>query len=204
MDDIDLSRAVAAEFAALADLLGSATEAQWDTASLCEGWRVREVVAHMTMAARYSEPEFMAELGRCDFDFGRLSNKIASQDAGLPTAELVANLGSEAMRNWTPPGGGWHGALSHVVIHGLDVTVPLGVPRRSPDDAVRVILEDLTEGGGDNPFGIDLAGLSLQATDIDWSCGSGPPLRGPAEDLVLVLSGRSGKVAGWEDRTRHR
>jgi len=162
------------------------------------------VVAHMTMAARYSEPEFMAELGRCDFDFGRLSNKIASQDAELPTAELVANLGSEVMRNWTPPGGGWHGALSHVVIHGLDVTVPLGVPRRSPGDTVRVILEDLTEGGGHNPFGIDVAGLSLQATDIDWSYGSGPPLRGPAEDLVLVLSGRSDRVAGWEDRMRHR
>jgi len=38
MDDIDLSRAVATEFAALADLLGSATGAQWDTPSLCEGW----------------------------------------------------------------------------------------------------------------------------------------------------------------------
>ncbi|MGP0023745.1 MAG: maleylpyruvate isomerase family mycothiol-dependent enzyme, partial [Streptosporangiaceae bacterium] len=144
MDEIDLSRAVATEFAALAGLLGSATEAEWDTASLCPGWRVREVVAHMTMAARYSEPEFMAELGRCDFDFGRLSNMIASRDAQLPTAELVANLSSEVMRNWTPPGGGWHGALSHVVIHGLDVTVPLEVPRQSPDDAIRVILEDLT------------------------------------------------------------
>ena len=96
------------------------------------------------------------------------------------------------MRNWTPPGGGWHGALSHVVIHGLDVTVPLGVPRQSPDDTIRVILEDLTEGDGHNPFGIDVAGLSLQATDIDWSCGSGPPLRG--------LAGGSGPGAQRPER----
>jgi uncharacterized protein (TIGR03083 family) len=64
-NDADLQRAVAAEFLALADLFGSATEAQWDTPSLCAGWRVREVIAHMTMAARYSEEEFMARrIGR--------------------------------------------------------------------------------------------------------------------------------------------
>src|SRR6478736_4538034 len=81
-NDADLQPAVAAEFQALAGLLDSATEAQWDTPSLCAGWRVREVIAHMTMAARYSEEEFMAELRRCDFDFGRLSNEIAARAAG--------------------------------------------------------------------------------------------------------------------------
>src|SRR6185437_4224216 len=84
-DDTDLQPVVAAEFLALADLLGSATQAQWDTPSLCAGWRVREVIAHMTMAARYPEDKFMAELRLCEFDFGRLSNEIASRDAGHPT-----------------------------------------------------------------------------------------------------------------------
>jgi len=116
------SAAVAAEFLALGGLLDSATDAQWDTSSLCAGWRAREVIAHMTMAARYSEEEFMAELRRCDFDFSRLSNEIAARDAELPASELVASLRSEVMQHWTPPGGGWHGALNHVVIHGLDVT----------------------------------------------------------------------------------
>lgn len=75
-NDADLQPAVAAEFVALADLLGSASDAQWDLPSLCEGWRVREVIAHLTMAARYSEEEFMAELRHCGFDFSRLSNQI--------------------------------------------------------------------------------------------------------------------------------
>jgi uncharacterized protein (TIGR03083 family) len=134
---------VAAEFLALADLLDSATEVQWDPPSLCAGWRVREVVAHMTMAARYPEDKFMAELRRCDFDFGRLSNESASRDAGLPDSRLLGDLRSEVMQHWTSPGGGYHGALNHVVIHGLDVTVPLGVPRRSPDDTIRIVLGDL-------------------------------------------------------------
>jgi uncharacterized protein (TIGR03083 family) len=190
-NDADLQPAVAAEFVALADLLDSATDAQWDTPSLCAGWRVREVVAHMTMAARYPEDKFMAELRRCDFDFDRLSNQIASRDAELPTSELVASLRSDVMQQWTPPGGGWHGALNHVVIHGLDVTVPLGVPRRSSDDTIRIVLDDLTRGGVQEHFGTDIEGRSLQATDLDWSYGSGPPLRGAAEDLALVLCGRA-------------
>ena len=190
-NDADLQPAVAAEFLALAALLDSATDAQWDTPSLCSGWRVREVIAHMTMAARYSEEEFMAELRRCEFDFGRLSNEIAARDAGLPASELVASLRAEVMQHWTPPGGGWHGALNHVVIHGLDVTVPLGVPRRSPDATIRVVLDDLTGGGVHEHFGTSIQGRHLQATDLDWSYGSGAALRGPAGDLALVLCGRA-------------
>lgn len=198
-DDAGLQPVVAAEFLALADLLESASEAQWDTSSLCEGWRVREVIAHMTMAARYPEEKFMAELRRYDFDFGRLSNEIASRDAGLPASELIANLRSDTMQHWAPPGGGYHGALNHVVIHGLDVTVPLGVPRRSPDETIRIILDDLTKADVHARFGTRIEGRRLQATDLDWSYGSGSPLRGAAEDLALVLCGRTlppGRIAG--------
>jgi uncharacterized protein (TIGR03083 family) len=198
-DDTDLQPAVAAEFLALADLLDATTDAQWDTPSLCAGWRVREVIAHMTMAARYSEEAFMAELRRCEFDFGRLSNEVAGRDAGLPTGDLVANLRSEVMQHWTPPGGGYHGALNHVVIHGLDVTVPLGVPRRSPDDTIRIVLDDLTKGAVSERFGTTIEGRSLQAADLDWSYGSGPVLRGTAEDLALMLCGRTlpaGRIEG--------
>jgi uncharacterized protein (TIGR03083 family) len=199
VNDADLQPVVAAEFVALADLLESATDEQWDTPSLCAGWRVREVIAHMTMAARYPEERFMAELRRCEFDFGRLSNEIASRDAGLPVGELVANLRSEVMQHWTPPGGGYHGALNHVVIHGLDVTVPLGVSRRSPDHIIRIVLDDLTTGGVHEHFGTSVEGRSLQATDLNWSYGSGPALRGKAEDLALILCGRTipaGRVEG--------
>jgi uncharacterized protein (TIGR03083 family) len=190
-DGAYLQPAVAAEFTRLADLLDAASDAQWDTPSLCAGWRVREVIAHLTMAARYSEEEFMAELQRCGFDFTRLSNEIAARDASLPAGELIKNLRSEVMHRWAPPGGGYHGALNHVVIHGLDVTVPLGVPRLPPDQTIGVILDDLTHGDGTVRFGVDFAGRRLQATDLDWSFGAGPLLRGAAADLALVICGRS-------------
>jgi uncharacterized protein (TIGR03083 family) len=189
-DDTHLQPAVAAELGGLADLLAAATDAQWDTPSLCEGWRVREVIAHLTMAARYSEAEFMAELQRCGFDFTRLSNEVAGRDARLPAGELVGSLRSEVMRHWTPPGGGYHGALNHVVIHGLDVTEPLGVPRRCPDETIRVVLDDLA-GGGAAHFGTEIEGRELRASDLDWSRGSGAVLRGEAADLALAMCGRT-------------
>jgi uncharacterized protein (TIGR03083 family) len=190
-DDAYLQPTVATELTSLADLLDTASAAQWDTASLCAGWRVREVVAHLTMAARYSHEQFMAELQRCGFDFTRLSNEVAARDATLPTDELIKNLRSEVLQHWAPPGGGYRGALNHAVIHGLDVTVPLNVPRLSSDETIRVILDDLTQRDGSVRFGIDIAGRQLQATDLEWSFGQGPLLRGAAADLALVICGRS-------------
>src|SRR5438445_13641254 len=181
--DKDLQSLIEADYLALADLLDSLPRERWDTPSLCEGWRVREVVAHLTMPARYDEVAFMAELRECEFDFTRLSNTIAGRDAQLPIEELVRSMRDEQLHQWTPPGGGPHGALNHVVIHGLDITVPLGVPRRSPDATIRVVLDDLTAGGVQAHFGISIEGRSLRATDLDWSYGAGPALSGPAEYL---------------------
>jgi uncharacterized protein (TIGR03083 family) len=190
-DDAHPQPAVADEFASLADLLAVISEAQWDTPSMCQGWRVREVVAHMTMPARYSQEEFMTELSRCEFDFTRLSNEVASRDASRPTDELVASLRSDIMQRWTPPGGGYYGALTHVVIHGLDVTVPLSAPRCSPDQTIRIVLDHLAADGGHAHFGTVINGRRLQASDLDWSYGSGQVLRGAAADLALALCGRA-------------
>ena len=189
--DEHLQPLVAAGYLALADVLGSASEADWSTPSLCEGWRVREVIAHVTMPARYDEEAFLAELRVRDFDFPRLSNEIAARDAQLPTEQLVANLRSDTLHSWAPPGGGYHGALNHVVIHGLDVTVPLGLQRLPDDESMSVVLRDLTEGELHGQFGISIEGRTLEATDLDWLHGSGPPLRASAGDLALLLCGRS-------------
>jgi uncharacterized protein (TIGR03083 family) len=195
----DLQALVAAHYLALADLLDGLPPERWGTPSLCTEWRVREVVAHVTMPARYEEAAFLAELRDDGFDFTRLSNRIAARDGQLPTDDLVKNLRSEALHAWQPPGGGAHGALNHVVVHGLDITVPLGERRLSPDATIRVALDQLTGGGGHAHFGTEISGRTLSATDLDWSYGSGPPLRGSAEDLVLHLCGRvvpDGRLAG--------
>src|SRR5437667_3329277 len=111
MPDRDLQPLVTSTYLALADLLDTIPAPLWDAPSLCEGWRVREVVAHVTMPARYSEDAFLAELRQDEFDFTRLSNRIAARDADLATAMLLTNLRDATLHQWTPPGGGTQGGL---------------------------------------------------------------------------------------------
>ena len=188
---IVLARAVTAEFVALAELLDELSEADWDTPSLCSGWRVREVVAHLTMPVRYSPESFQAELRECGGDFTRLSNRVAFRDAALPTDVLVRNLRDEVMHRWVPPGRGPIGALNHVMIHGLDIRVPLERCQELPEGTIRAVLDDLAEGGTHTHFGVTLDGVRLRATDVEWSFGSGTPIMGSATDLALLLSGRA-------------
>ena len=134
-ETIDLQSAVPAEFTWLADILHGLADVAWDTPSLCTGWRVREVVAHMTMAVRYAPPEFYAELEACKGDFTLLSNRVATRDAALPTTTLIANLRDDAMHAWIPPGGGLIGALStssYTASTSPFRLVSIGLPRTRP------------------------------------------------------------------------
>jgi uncharacterized protein (TIGR03083 family) len=189
-ETFDVQAAVGAEFDRLAGELGARGERAWDRPSLCAGWRVREVVAHMTMAVRYPPAEFQAELQASGGDFTAMSDRIAARDAQLPIETLFDDLRDDGMHRWTPPGGGSIGALVHVVIHGLDCTVPLGIPRPVPDPTILVVLDALTEGGVHAAFGFDLDGVELRATDAEWAFGSGRPIAGPAAELALLVCGR--------------
>jgi uncharacterized protein (TIGR03083 family) len=193
--DADLTSEIADEYRELADLLESAPASVWDAPSLCEGWRTREVVAHMTMPARYGTEEFMAEMAAAGGDFTRLSNTVATRDGAAVPASLIGDLRSETLAAWEPPGGGQLGALTHVVIHGLDITeaVPLG--RTVPADRLAPVLRATDPGF----FGLDLSGVELRADDLDWSYGSGELVTGPAQVLALVVCGRTvpaGRLAG--------
>ncbi len=188
--DTELRHAVTAEYTALADLLDASPAAVWDAPSLCVGWRTREVVAHLTMPARYTEAEFMAELEAVAGDFTRLSDRVASRDGALPIATLLDDLRSEVLHGWQPPGGGVEGALAHVVIHGLDITEGVPLRRRVPIPLVEALLEWLTGQDAPNAFGIDLRDVELRADDMDWSRGKGALVSARGQALVLVASGR--------------
>lgn len=198
-DSDELAAAIAGEYLALADLLEGAGPGVWDAPSLCEGWRTREVVAHMTMPARYDGPAFMAELEAAGGDFTRLSNTIAARDAALGEAALLANLRDETLHAWEPPGGGRPGALTHCVVHGLDIIEAVPLPHQVPAAHIGAVLGALAAGGGPELFGTDLSGVELRANDLDWSYGSDALVTGPAQVLALVLCGRllpPGRLAG--------
>ncbi len=185
-----ISEWIAADRRDLAGALDGLTAAQWDAPSLCDGWAVRHVVAHLTMPLRYSPPRFLLRLAAAGGSFQKMSDGVARRDGELPRAQLIATLRDRATYPWKPPGGGLEASLTHQVVHGLDITAALGTGRRIPDEAMAAVLGTVAGPQSTKHFGVDLSGVQLQATDLDWSHGQGAPLRGTAADLILLVTGR--------------
>jgi hypothetical protein len=84
-------------------------------------------------------------------------------------------------------------ALTNGVIHQQDIRRPLGMPRDIPADrllpALRIALTAPVILGFWR-----VRGTRLVATDLDWSTGKGPEVRGKGEALLLVIAGRRGVV----------
>ncbi|MGI5352934.1 maleylpyruvate isomerase family mycothiol-dependent enzyme [Streptomyces sp. CA-250714] len=196
---MDIKQAIAAERTELAELLDSLPEADWDVPSLCAGWRVREVAAHMSSGFRSSRSQVLRELLRARGSLHRMTDQCARRDAAaMSTAEIAAALRDNAHHPWKPPVGGLPAALGHDVVHGLDITVALRHTRRVPKERIRVLLDGVTPRSL-KFFGADLDGVALCAEDLDWSYGTGAPVSGAAQDLLLVAFGRrlpAGRLRG--------
>ncbi|HEV7790439.1 MAG TPA: maleylpyruvate isomerase family mycothiol-dependent enzyme [Pseudonocardia sp.] len=190
---------VAPTYGGLADLLTATAVDTWDAPSLCEKWLVRHVIAHVTMPARLTSEQFGAEMAAAGGDFTILSDTVAMRDASLPVADLLDQLRSPRLHAWQPPGGGAAGALSHAVIHSMDVTIALDRPAVAPVEAATAVLDQLTAASG-TWFGLDLTGVRLAAADTDWSWGNGQLVRADSGSLVALLGGR----ALPDGRTLHR
>jgi uncharacterized protein (TIGR03083 family) len=185
-----LTEMIAAERRELAEVLDGLTEVQWEQPSLCPGWTVRHLAAHQTMPFRYSTGRFLRELARAAGRFDRMADAVARRDGMLPPSDLTAALRDNADHPWKPPGQGLDAPLTHDVVHGLDVTDALGVGREVPAERLLPVLERLATSSSRRYFGVGLDDVELRADDLGWTSGSGPPLVGRGQDLVLLLAGR--------------
>lgn len=171
-------------------LYSSLSDDEWDAASLCGGWRVREVLAHTTMPFRWSVPSVLAGVVRARGSFDRFADRAARRDTeALTPAELVASLAANVEHPWAPPGGGALGALSHDVVHGLDVALALGREDDVSAERVAVVLAAMRPAHL-RSFGTDITGLRLVATDADVDRGEGAEVRGRAAHLLAAVCGR--------------
>ena len=122
---------VHAERRALADDLADLTPEQWHTPSLCAGWSVHDVLAHMVATAKETPRRFLAGMVRSGFRISRLTEKrIAEERAGGPAATLAAFRAVETATS-APPGPklSW---LGEALVHAEDIRRPLGIAARVP------------------------------------------------------------------------
>jgi uncharacterized protein (TIGR03083 family) len=182
---------VDAQRLAVADLLEDLTPEQWASPSLCEGWTVRDVAAHLSMAATARAGEVLGYVVRARGSFDRMIHDSAVDRAReRSTDRIVADLRGVVGSRKLAPGTFWRDPLLDVLVHGQDIARPLGLALAPPPEASRTAAEWAWQRRF--PFfpARRLRGLHLVADDVDWSRGTGAVLRGPVLSLLLVSTGR--------------
>jgi uncharacterized protein (TIGR03083 family) len=191
----DIWTTIAAERGALADDLANLTPAQWDTPSLCGGWTVRDIVAHLSATASLNPGTFFLNMAKAGFNFDRFANAQIDKHRGPDPAATLSEFRGLQNSTSAPPGPktSW---LGEVVVHGEDLRRPLGIPHTYPPDAVREVIDFFK--GSNMLIGSKkrVAGLALKATDHDWQHGEGEAVEGPLLSLLLAMTGRA---AGCDD-----
>jgi uncharacterized protein (TIGR03083 family) len=190
---VDVMSLATAERADLAELLATLTPRQWDAPSLCAGWRVRDVVAHVYS---YDELGIAALVGRF------VAGGLRPDRVNALGVAAYADRGTDALvrlaRDHARPRGltaafGGRIALTDGLIHHQDIRRALGLPRVVPTERLRTALPFAliapTIGAGKRA-----RGLTLAPTDLDWSSGRGPVVEGSAEALLMAVAGRRGTV----------
>ena len=189
----DIWPTIHAERRALAADLQKLNEDQWSTPSLCSGWTVREVLAHMSAAADMTLPSFFAKLLGSGFRFEGVQEKGISAELGGSAADTLDRFASLVDSKRRPPGP-TDIMLGETIIHAQDIRAPLGIQHDYPTDAV-VQAADFFKGSN-LLIGAKrrIAGITLRATDADWTHGTGPEVSGPILALVMAMTGRTTAV----------
>jgi uncharacterized protein (TIGR03083 family) len=188
---VDILRAIADERRRVADLVESLTPEQLSTPSLCGDWTVQQVAGHLLAAVSDSGTPLLPLIVRSGFSIHKANARLAVLTADRPPAELARGLRDNAENPFQPPIVGYPGQLTDLQVHGQDMRRPLGLPHGLRLERLRVSLDFLVGGRavGFTPRR-RVAGLRFEAADLDWYTGTGPLVTGPAEALMLAMTGR--------------
>jgi uncharacterized protein (TIGR03083 family) len=186
---MDIWPIVQAERNALVADLGGLDDNQWSTTSLCTDWTVRDVVAHMTATAKITPASFFPKLAANGFSFAKMQAKDIAAESGSSNAETLTNFESIVTSTKRPPGPPTT-MLGETIVHSQDIRGALDLPHDYQMAAV-VQVADFFKGSN-LVIGTKkrIAGLTLKATDTEWSHGTGAEVTGPMLVLLMAMTGR--------------
>jgi uncharacterized protein (TIGR03083 family) len=190
-DDQFVFAAVADQRRQFASLINDLDDAQLATPSLCVGWDVKTVAAHVVSTVLDGMPGFLQMAVRCG-SMSRGIDKLARRRAQAPIAEIVDALREHADRPVSSPVFGPRGPLADILVHSGDVRIPLGLPFE-PDVGYAESAMDFLTGRWPIafvPVG-RLRGIRLFANDINRSWRDGADVIGPVAALMMSVCGRS-------------
>jgi len=193
----DLMPMVHAERASLSEYLDTLAPEQWVAPTWCEKWNVQQLVAHLTAAGNITAPHFLGGFIKAGFNFDKTVDRDLRNYSGGSPADVKARYDAIINSNRKPPGPAYV-ALGEVMVHGEDIRRPLGARGDHPAEHLVTLAERYKKTGAPLRGKRRVEGLKLTATDVDWTSGEGPEVRGPCMSLILAMVGRTGALADCE------
>jgi len=178
-----------AERVRVADMLDGLTVRQWQAGSLCTGWTVEQVAAHLSAAASTGTWAWIRSIVRAGFNADRHNARLLARYLG-DTPEQTARRFRSLVSSTVAPTKDYAAVLGEVIVHGQDIAEPLGIDL-IPDPAA---VHEVAAFFAAKDFAVNshrlVNGLTLQATDADFTAGDGPLVQGPLLHLVMAMAGR--------------
>jgi uncharacterized protein (TIGR03083 family) len=182
-----------------ADLLQQLTTAQWEHPSLCEGWTVRHVAAHLTLQQQRVR-DLAGFIGRHPRMLRSLTLNATIRDSAviqagvLSSDEIISRIrasrGSRRHNSFVTP----LETLTDILVHSQDIALPLDLDlaMRPSSCTLAATRRWETRAGWLNMVfrRLPLEGYRLTAMDADWTRGEGLEVAGPIGAILLLLTGR--------------
>ena len=193
-DRPDYDRLRTAELASISEFAHTLSDDQWDHTTLCAGWRVRDVVSHMTLGYTTPMLRMIGMLAKYRFNVPKASAEGSAEFGSEHTPAEILAVFDTIHRDGVRKGishviSAKEGLLDHIV-HHQDMRRPLGMQRQVPEERLVAALGVAPGISGFVGSKKRAAGLRLVATDVEWTHGEGPEVRGPGEAILLALTGR--------------
>jgi uncharacterized protein (TIGR03083 family) len=185
-------QAIDSQRLSLADLLETLSDDEWRQPSLCDGWTVRDVAAHLTLQ-QVGAGAAIEMMIRYRGDTERAIHDGACRRAAfLPTERMIAEIRGMVGSRRQNFGVTYREPLIDILVHGQDIAIPLGRKHDMPPDAAAIAATRVWTMRWPPPFPVrrQLAGYRLTATDTSWSVGEGPEVRAPIGAILLLSAGR--------------
>lgn len=173
----------------LADDLTGLTSGQWQHRTLCAGWDVEHVVAHLTAVASIGQWRWLRSIAGARFRPDVHNERRLTEYLGPTPVETFERFRAVVTSTVTPSG---HTAayLGEVVVHAADIRRPLGISRVTDLAVLLPIAEFFVSRNFTVPSKTHATGLELRADDAPFVAGSGYVVSGPLLSLVMSLAGR--------------
>ena len=193
MKSEEIWKYIHSERAQMAEAWAALSSGQWAAASWCEGWSVQDTAGHILAAAEQTPANFCKEMISAGFSFSVFADRGARRLASIGPDELVRRLRARTSTTNHPPAPVM-AMLGEIVVHGEDIRRPLGINHRISDEALVAVADSYKRSNLLIGSKRRIEGLTLTSTDVNWTTGGGPEIRGPLASLTLAMTGRAQAV----------